>query len=769
MKRRLRLNKMKIHRIALILTVFVACSFSAYGQTAANAATWRVQKYDISVALPHDNSRVLAVKAILAVKNVSTAPASSLTLRLASFAEVTAARINELPVELPKNDKRVVSSTDTQTVVLRFQPVASGSTLTAAIDYKLAVKENSAVGELSATGSRFLPLSFWYPTPNSWFLPSGADAAPVKISITAPSGQTVISSGVETGGVFDQKPTGQPFFISGVWENINSNGVSVFAPKGSNAETQKRAGELAALVVEAREFVAGILGKAPDVPLRIVASRRGAGFGSGGTLIVDEAVFRRSAIDAFTVMNIAEAMAKLWLGNAVSVTGNGHGVIGEGLSRYIAIQFIEQKYGKDVADIERLRQRSAYAAVSKRDAPMSTISPLDDFYYQAVANKGAMAWRILARRVGPAEFANAIKAGMQDGNISLPELRAAFSGQKDLVDYLFDQVTDTDLQVGLPQTSGGETKVAVRNVGSADVTVDIVATLESGQKVVSPTTIRGNTYGEAAFKTNGKVVSVEIDVEKLYPQINYSNDVQPRPSVDGDPPAAVKALFDKQFDDQNQPTKQNFAKAEVLAKAYLREMPRFDDMRVLLGRSLLAQDKNVEAEKEFRAILAEKLPTARSLAWANVGLAEVASRSNQKESSLKFIEAAILSEGEYAASLAARNLRNKLGIAPTADADVKAFFTEFDKAATSNRKADIEALIAPGEVTNFSGRVSSSTQQWQSTVRRIDRLNADTVLVETEMNVKLLNKNAETGMAVYRLVRSGSGWKLAAVEMFEVR
>src|SRR5690242_18467180 len=80
---------------------------------------------------------------------------------------------------------------------------------------------------------------------------------------------------------------------------------------------------------------------------------------------------------------------------------------------------------------------------------------------------------------------------------------------------------------------------------------------------------------------------------------------------------AVKKAFDKQ----------EFANAEKLAREVLRDQPRFDDVRVLLGRSLLALGRNAEADREFRAVLEEKLPSPRSIAWANVGLADIASKA----------------------------------------------------------------------------------------------------------------------------------------------
>jgi hypothetical protein len=662
-------------------------------------------------------------------------------------------------VDFAKSEEKINSATALQRIGLRFGSIAPGGLVTVAVDYKLTVKDNSSLNTISPVGSQFLPLSFWYPTPNSWFFTRGADAAPVRIKVTAASGHAVVASGVETQGAFEQKLNSQPFFLTGSWDVSEQGGVSVFLPKGAAADGQKRAAELAALISDARTFVADMLGNAPATPLRVVTSRRGAGFSSAGTVLIDEAVVRRSKIDSLTAMNLAEAVVRLWLGSATSVNGEGHGVISEGLVRFIATQFIESKYGRDVAEVERLRQRNSYAAVSTRDAPMSMVSPLDDFYYPEVANKGAMAWRILAKRVGAAEFWNILRVNSQDGELNLAELRAAFSSEKDVIDYLFDKVTDMNLLAGLPQSTAGETRVNLRNTGSIDATVDVVATTASGEKIVAPTSMKATSFGEVAFKTSQQVVRVEIDAEKMYPQIDYSDDIAPRDSSESDPLLATKRLFDKQ----------DFAGAETQARAALRDRQRFDDVRIYLARSLLAQNKTVEAEREFNAVLAERLPTARSLAWANIGLAEIASRSNQTSTALRFAGAAIINDADYGASLAARNLRGKLGSASSVDQDIKTFFADFDKAATANRKADVDALVMPGEVTRFAGGVAGSTEQWQTQIRAVDRLDANTVLVEASLTIKLLNKETESGMAVYRLIRAGSGWKLAAVDMFEVR
>jgi tetratricopeptide (TPR) repeat protein len=736
------------------------CAQLAVAQAGTSAsATWQVQRYDIDVSLPQDSARTVNSKATVAVKNVSGRPASSLTLRISPNATVSSVRLGDAATDFTKNEEKINAGTSLQRIIVRLPPVPADGQITATVEYKLDVKENNALATLSPVGSHLLPLSFWYPTPNSWYFTKGADAAPFRLRVAAPAGMSVISSGAEKAGTYEQQLRAQPYLLAAAWDSAEYNGITVHVPKGMGPEGQRRASELAAVLAEARAFTAEMLGRAPGTPLRIVSARRGAGFSSAGTVVVDEVVFRRPKIDSLTVMNLAESAAKLWLGGSVAVTDEGHGVITEGLSRYIATQFIESKYGKDVADVERMRQRNAYAAVSRRDAPLASVSPLDDFYFAAVANKGAMVWRMLARRIGTSEFANLIRRNAEDSHLTLAELRTAFSSQKEMLDYQFDTITDMNLQIGLPQQGSGETKVALRNTGAHDVVVDVAAFTVSGERLTAPATIRSSAFGEVVFRTPAKINRVVVDVEKLYPQLDYSDDVAPRDATDSDPLLAVKRAFDKP----------DLPAAEQLARVVLRDAPRLDDVRVLLARSLLGQNKIVEAEREFRAVLDEKLPSARSLAWANVGLGEIAARAGQNDAALKYAETVIRIDAEYGASLAARNLRSRLGTQPNIDASVRAFFAEFDRAATANRKADVDALILAGEVARFSAGVAGSTERWTTQIRHVDQIDPHNILVETTMTIKLLNKDQETGMAVYRLTRVGNLWKLSGVEMFEVR
>jgi len=752
--------------LSFLLSAFTSLTFAQDESRASK--TWNVQKYDITATLPqNETDRYLNVKAVLNLKNVGNTPASRLTLRISRSAEVSAVKINDAAADFTKGEEKIGAGI-LQRIILRTPSVQQNGSLTIAVEYKLKIDENSGLNAISPDGAQFLPLSFWYPTPNSWYFARGADFAPFNLTVISSnranvnvvsSGESGDSASAKSQISFNQKLNGQPFFVAGNWDNISINGVNVYMPKGAGAEEQKRANELAVLVNETKTFTAGLLGTAPDVPLKIVSVRRGAGFSGGGTIFVDEGVFRRQKIDSQTAMMIAESVAKIWLGNAVSVGGDGFGVIREGLARYLATQFLESKFGKDIADVERQRQRIAYTAIVKRDSALTVVSPLDDYYFPAVANKGAMLWRLLAKKVGQAEFFNGLRTVMKDGSLNLAELRAAFASHKDFIDYSFDQVTDINLLVGLPQIIGAETKIALRNTGSSDAAVIVNATTANGENLSAQTVVAAKSFGEVIFKTNNKIIRTEIDRDKFYPQTDYSDDVAPRQFDESDALLVIKRAFDKQ----------DYVSAEKNARNVLLAMPRFDEARVHLGRSLLAQAKTADAEKEFQTVLNETLPTARSLAWANVGLGEISLKNGQSANAIKYFDEAVKTDAEYGATLAARQGRTKLNSAAVIEEGIKTFFAQFDKAAVSNRKTDIENLLLSGEVSKFASGITGQTEQWQTKILQIDKIDSNNVLIESSLNIKLLNREPESGIAVFRLSRAGNSWKLSGVEMFEIR
>jgi Tfp pilus assembly protein PilF len=655
--------------------------------------------------------------------------------------------------------------------------VAPNGSVTATVMYALPVESNSGLAAISPIGTEFLPLSFWYPMPNTPYSVRGGDTAPFHLTVNIPN---AISSGVEKGGTagaisFEQTLNGQPFFVQGDWDKLegaaDGKGVVVMMEKGATADDRKRAEALIAFAAAARAFYATALGPAPDVPVRIVAVRRGAGFSDAGTVLIDADSLRLPKIDAATALSIAEAVAHLWIGGQTPVRGEGNGVLRDAFVRFLATQFLEKQFGVDAVKSELYRQRLAYASVAQRDGPLARASQLDSTYFGSVPNRGAMFWRLVDRRLGHDALMTVLRTALQTGKsdpngLNLAGLREALVARggeslKALLDQQLDQVIDTDLLIGLPQQRGADWVSALRNLGSIDVTVPVVATTERGEQVIAEATVPAKNFGEAVFKTPAKIVRVEVDPDKLYPQLDYGNDVVPR----------GKDLSQALNEASLQLGAQDFVKAEATARAMLAMAPRFQDAQIILARALLGQNRNEDAEKLFLAALNEPLPFTATLAWANIGLGEIALKRNQAAEAVKRFNDAVIASRDYPSSLAARAARIRAEAAannaPPVDETARAFVTQLSQAVVSNKRAELESRIVPGELVRFIN-ASIGTEVWETKVVRTEQVNANLIAADVQIRASKLG-TVGTGTAVLMLARTPSGWKLSGIELFEVR
>ena len=78
-------------------------------------------------------------------------------------------------------------------------------------------------------------------------------------------------------------------------------------------------------------------------------------------------------------------------------------------------------------------------------------------------------------------------------------------------------------------------------------------------------------------------------------------------------------------------------------------------------------------------------------------------------------------------------------------------------------------MAVAGDVARFIAGIAGQTVEWKTTVLHVDKMDTNNIWVEANLAIKLLNKEPESGTAVYRLTRSGTGWKLSGVDIFEVR
>ena len=353
------------------------------------------------------------------------------------------------------------------------------------------------------------------------------------------------------------------------------------------------------------------------------------------------------------------------------------------------------------------------------------------------------------------------------GGITLATVRAALvarGGEKTrtLIDQQMDQVTDMDLMVGLPQQRGADWVSALRNVGATDAVTTVKAVTASGEQLSVAVTVPARNFAEAVFKTRGKVVRVEIDPDKLYPQLDYGNDSSPK-SVD-----LQQALGDasRNFGAQD------YVKAESIARQVLTVAPHLQEATIILARALLGQNRTDEAEKLFQAALAEPLPTPMTFAWANIGLGEISLRKSQSADAAKRFNDAVRADAEYAASLAARAGRIRAETAANTiqiDPAIRAFVGQLDQAITSGKQAELEARIVPGELVRFiSGVVGTQPEIWQTKVLRTEQLDANTAAADVSLETKELGRQ-QSGTAVLILSKVGGNWKLTGIDLFEVR
>ncbi len=760
-------------RILLLLTLILCPLLTAEAQTPVTVI-WQVTSFDINANV-QQNERSLSAVATIAATNVGNGSGRTMTLRLNSKASVKSVTVGGATASFrPSPEPRG----DLQKIEISLPgSVAPNGNVTAAVTYTLPVESNSGLAAISPIGTEFLPLSFWYPMPNTPYSVRGGDTAPFRLTVNIPN---AISSGVEKGGTagaisFEQSLNGQPFFVQGDWDKLegaaDGKGVVVMMEKGATAEDRKRAEALIAFAAAARAFYATTFGPAPDVPIRLVAVRRGAGFSDAGTMLFDADTLRLPKIDAATALSIAEAVGHLWIGGQTPIRGEGNGVLRDALVRFLATQFLEKQFGVDAVKSELYRQRLAYASVAQRDGPLARASQLDSTYFGSVPNRGAMFWRLVDRRLGHDALMTVLRTALQSGKsdpngLNLAALREALVARggeslKALLDQQLDQVIDTDLLIGVPQQRGADWVSALRNLGSIDVTVPVVATTERGEQVTAEATVPAKNFGEVVFKTPAKIVRVEVDPDKFYPQLDYGNDVVPR----------GKDLSQALNEASLQLGAQDFVKAEATARAMLATTPRFQEAQIILARALLGQNRNEDAEKLFLAALNEPLPFTATLAWANIGLGEIALKRNQAAEAVKRFNDAVIASRDYPSSLAARAARIRAeaaaNSAPPVDETARTFITQLSQAVVSNKRAELESRIVPGELVRFIN-ASIGTEAWETKVVRTEQINANLIAADVQIRASKLG-TIGSGTAVLMLARTPSGWKLSGIELFEVR
>jgi hypothetical protein len=165
------------------------------------------------------------------------------------------------------------------------------------------------------------------------------------------------------------------------------------------------------------------------------------------------------------------------------------------------------------------------------------------------------------------------------------------------------------------------------------------------------------------------------------------------------------------------------------------------------------------------------LPFAATVAWANIGLGEIAMKRGQPAEAAKRFSDAVVASRDYPSSLAARLARLRAEAAannaPAVDPAVQTFLTQFSQAVVSNKKAELESRVVSGELVKFIN-ATIGTEAWETKVVRTEQLNADLIAADVQIRLSKLG-TAGSGTAVLLLARTPAGLKLSGIDLFEVR
>ncbi|HJQ27641.1 MAG TPA: tetratricopeptide repeat protein [Blastocatellia bacterium] len=773
----------------------------------AAAQEVEVDRYQVSVRLDPAASAA-DCRAVIQVINLGQSSKTKLYFRLTKLAKVTSATVNGATAQVESAEDRSVTTLN-QVVVSTDAGVAPAATAKVEINYRIEAPESSALIHIYPGEVLLAPEAIWVPTPGAGrqAIIYGPITAPLTLDASVASATNNLR-GLSAGALkatgatstFEQPLNSLPLLIAGIYDQPTTSDAGgihteVYTPPGlavvgdakaAAAAINKRLSDEAG---RAADFFTRLLGPPPaGASLRIISSARAGNLVVPGALVLNEQVFRRDVLTESTIEAVADAVARLWTEGRVRVRGlqrSGQtsrtvAFLSDSLPRYLAALYFEDRFGKEAGRdaFERMRWSYTPVAQSGRDAPLILQNIGLPNYSAAVFGKGPLVLRLIAEAAGRDKLIAAIKttfAVAQTKVVTLDDFRSAVvksTGPE--VEKLFQQwldtITEPDLIVGSPLASDkpNTQRLNLRNLGTGDVTVKVLATTASGKPVTINVAVPSEGLATTELPTAEKITAIEVDPDKLLIQTNYDNDAR-----DGDmklPRPSAQTLFNQSIAAFN---KGDYADAEGKLRDAVRRDPSNALIHAWLGRTLAAEKKFDEAVTEANAAIKIEPPVGSALAWAHVTLGQAAMARNQAAEAVAPLRRAVVEAEEAPAQLAARvaliqaeRAANQL---PAVDPSVRSFITQLDAVIKDPSSDKLTPLVVRNNLKRFiQGLTVTRPSAWATEILRVDTMDANRVAVDVGLAARAENRD-QSGTALYILSRAGGNWVLEDVQLFNVK
>jgi tetratricopeptide (TPR) repeat protein len=744
---------------------------SSYSRVVAQ--DYDIQRYDVNVQLQPAMSTA-QIQAKLALINITTQGRSgqSVILKINKRAKVSAVTAEGATAQFQQKDDPRLNEIANVTVTLP-KPLAPNATTTLNVAYTLEFKESTTIGFITPYEALLLPESFWVPLIHTAFLPYGPDLAPATLTITG-ADRSFADGARRDNQTFEQSLASQPLLLTGNYDEpltvkAGATNVEFVYPRGLATTARKQAENLAAAINNITSYYKELLGITPLPTLRIITSGEIASYTIGNTIILNEDLFRREVLDLETIEFLARAVIRPLLAGERLPRGRGWTVMQDALPTYLAGLYFEKQYGEAGGREFFQRRLRAYApvAAARNDGPLVLSSPFDQQYATSMFNKGPLLFRLIEQQVTREKLITLLQQQLQNKTklLRFEELRRALTtGNKELelfFDQWFDKIVEPDLIIGVPVADAAGWKCALRNLDMGTLKVAVLAITDKGTRLTETVTVPSQGRGEVIFKTTEKIVSVELDPEKLYPQINYDNDARP----------VITSPITLFRDANLNFNRKEFAEAEAKLREAIKREPQNAVTRTLLVRTLVALGKLDEAKTEIEAVQKLTPLPVYALTWTNFSLGEIALAKGQRSDAVNFFRQAVTASPDIVPMrqklIETEKAANQL---PTVDESIRNFIIQLDKAIREATNPGLEPVVLKTNLNKFvRGIVTNKPENWTSEILRVDQSNADKVFVDVAVTVITADKQEQRGTAVYVLRRNNNAWRLTDIKLFNVQ